>query len=54
MKKYQGFLDGKLIYEFEDRQSDFARRNFWTKMIKRERVLNLDPSRIKVVEIIED
>ena len=51
MKRYKGFLDDRLVCEFEAHPNGSARRKFWAMMIKRDRLISLDPSRIKVVEI---
>lgn len=52
MKKYRGFLDGRFVCEFEAHPNGSARRKFWAMMIKRDRLINLDPSRLKIERVV--
>ncbi|WNF91323.1 hypothetical protein [Vagococcus fluvialis] len=51
MKKYKGYLDGRFVCEFEAYPNGSARRKFWSMILKRNRLINLDPTRLKIVEV---
>lgn len=52
MKSYKGYLDGRFVCEFQDFEGGFARRTFWAMVLKQNRLINLDPSRIRVERVV--